>query len=81
MRCNVLVFYDPIVSKAVDIQVPGDSRSWESPEKGGQCLSVIYLNIVPLIIKNFTKYLETHPSEQIHTKKSPEKLLRCPRKP
>ena len=38
------------------------------PRKGGQRLSVIYLNIVLLIIKNFTKYLKTHPSEQIHTK-------------
>ena len=45
------------------------------PRKGGQWLSVIYLNIVPLIIQNFTKYLKTHPSEHIHTKKSPEKLF------
>ena len=48
------------------------------PRKGGQCFSVIYLNIVPLIIKTFTKYLKTHASEQTHTKKSPEKLCRCP---
>ena len=33
------------------------------PRNGGQCLSVIYLSIVPLIIENFTKYLKTHPSE------------------
>ena len=42
---------------------PGDSMSWESPEKENNVLSVIYSNIVPLIIKTFTKYLKTHASE------------------
>ena len=58
--------------------LPGDSRLRESPENEDNDHPFFILNIVPLIIKNFTKYLKTRPSEWIHAKKSPEKLCRCP---
>ena len=43
--------------------LPGDYRSWESPEKEANVYWLFYSNIVPSIIKNFTKYLKTHPVE------------------
>ena len=46
------------------------------PKKGGQCLAVIYSNIVALNIRLFTMYLRRHPSKKINTKKVPEKLFR-----
>ena len=51
------------------------------PRKGGQCLAVIYSNIVALNTKLFTRYLRRHPSKKINTKKLLEKLLRCLREP
>ena len=49
----------------------------EIPKIGGQCLAVIYSNIVVLNTKLFTRYVRTHPSKKINTKKLPEKLFRC----
>ena len=43
---------------------------------GGQCLAVIYLNIVALNTILFTRYVRRHPSKKINTKKLPEKLFR-----
>ena len=51
------------------------------PRKDGQCLAVIYSNIVALNNRIFTRYLRKHPSEKINTKKLPEKLFRCLREP
>ena len=54
--------------------VPGDS-GLRIPRKRGQCLAVFYSNIIALNTKIFTRYLRTHYSKQIHTKKPHEKLL------
>ena len=45
------------------------------PIKGGQCLAVIYSNIVALNTRLFTRYVRRHPSKKIDTKKLPEKLF------
>ena len=34
------------------------------PRKGGQCLAVIYSNIVALNTKRFTRYMRRHPSKK-----------------
>ena len=47
------------------------------PRKDGQCLAVIYSNIVVLNTKRFTRYVKKHPSKKINTKKLPEKLFRA----
>ena len=51
------------------------------PRKGGQCLEVIYSNIVELNTGLFTRYVRRHLSQKINTKKLPEKLFRCLREP
>ena len=47
------------------------------PRKGGQCLAVIYSNIVALNTKLFTRYVRRHPSKTINTKKLLDKFFRC----
>ena len=39
-----------------------------NPRKGGQCLAVIYSNIVALNTRLCTKYVRSHPSKKINTK-------------
>ena len=43
--------------------------------KSGQCLAVIYSNIVALNTRLFARFVRRHPSKQINTKKLPEKFL------
>ena len=60
--------------------IPGHVNHLKSPgidQKGGQCLAVIYSNIVALNTKLFTRYVRRHPGKKINTKKLPEKLFRC----
>ena len=45
--------------------IPGHGN----PQKGGQCLVVIYSNIVALNTRLFTRYVKRHPSKKINTKK------------
>ena len=47
----------------------------------GQCMAVIYSNIVALNTRFFTRYMRRHPSKKINTKKLLEKLFRCLREP
>ena len=47
------------------------------PRKGGQCLTVIYSNIVALNTRLFTKYVRRHLSKKINTKQLPDKLFGC----
>ena len=39
-----------------------------NPRKGGQCLAIIYSNIVALNTRLFTRYVRRHPSKKIITK-------------
>ena len=48
------------------------------PRKGGQCLAVVYSNIVAFNTRLFTRYVRRHPSEKINTKKVPRKTLQMP---
>ena len=58
--------------------LPCDSRSLESPEIGGQCLAVIYPNIVALNTRLSTRYVRRHPSKKINAKTLPEKPFQMP---
>ena len=57
---------------------PGDFQVAGIPRKSGQCLAVIYSNIVVLNSRLFTKYFEARPGQQIHTKKHLKKLFQMP---
>ena len=46
-----------------------------NPQKGGQCLAVMYSNIVALNTRFFTRYVRRHPTKKINTKKLPENFL------
>ena len=48
------------------------------PRKGGQCLAVIYSNIVALNTRLFSRSVRRQPSKKINTKKLPEMLFGMP---